>query len=70
MLSVRKKFSFKKLLHIVFKALCGNVFHTNHHDAIHLLVYLFRLGMGPARMVIQSAPLQLISAVIGSPKSP
>lgn len=45
MLSVGGKIQF--LLHIVFKALCGNVFHTNHHDAIHLLVYLFRLGMGP-----------------------
>lgn len=45
MLSVGGKIQF--LLHIVFKTLCGNVFHTNHHDAIHLLVYLFRLGMGP-----------------------
>lgn len=56
MLSVRKKFSFKKLLHIVFKALCGNVFHTNHHDAIHLLVYLFRLGMGPQEWLFNQLP--------------
>lgn len=59
MLSVGGKIQF--LLHIVFKTLCGNVFHTNHHDACLLVSF----GYGPTRIVVQSAPRQLISAVTG-----